>query len=159
MRPYSKTQIILHWVVALLIVAQFVFHESIVAAWSAFREGQAVVFDPLVAAHVFGGIAILALVLWRLVIRVQKGAVPPVAGTSPRMAVVASLGHIALYGAIVLAGVSGLAAWFGEVVIAGELHETLKPVILVLVGGHIAAALYHQFYLKDGLMQRMSLRK
>lgn len=159
MRPYSKTQIILHWAVALLIVAQFVFHESIAAAWSAFRKGQEVVFDPLVAAHVFGGIAILALVLWRLVIRARQGAVAPVAGTSPRMAQITHWGHLALYAVIVLAGVSGLTAWFGEVLIAGEVHETLKPVILVLVGGHVAASLYHQFYLKDGLMRRMSLRK
>ncbi|RUS58721.1 cytochrome B [Pseudorhodobacter sp. E13] len=159
MRPYSRTQILLHWAVALLIAAQFVFHESIADAWRAFRRGQEVVFDPLVAGHVFGGIAVLLLVVWRLVIRARAGAVPPVAGTSPRMALIAHLGHIALYGVMILAALSGLAAWFGEVELAGELHETLKPVILILVAGHIAASLYHQFYLKDGLMRRMSLRK
>lgn len=159
MRPYSKTQIVLHWAVALLIVGQFVFHEYIAAAWRAFRQGQDVVFHPLIAAHVFGGIAILALVLWRMVLRARQGAVAPVAGTSPLMARAAHWGHIALYAVIALAGLSGLTAWFGEVMIAGELHETLKPVILVLVGGHILASLYHQFYLKDGLMRRMSLRK
>jgi cytochrome b561 len=159
MRPYSKTQIILHWAMALLIVAQFVLHDGIAAAWRAFRRGQEVTFDPLVAAHVFGGIAILALVVWRLVIRARQGAVAPVAGTSPLMAKAMHWGHLALYAVVALAGVSGLAAWFGEVELAGELHETLKPVILVLVGGHVAAALYHQFYLKDGLMQRMSLRQ
>lgn len=159
MRPYSKTQIILHWAVALLIVSQFVLNDGIAAAWRAFRRGQEVTFDPLVAAHVFGGIAILVLVVWRLVIRARQGAVAPVAGTSPMMARVAHWGHIALYAAMVLAGVSGLTAWFGEVLIAGEVHEWLKPVILVLVGGHVAAALYHQFYLKDGLMRRMSLRQ
>lgn len=159
MRPYSKTQIILHWAVALLIVAQFVLNDGIAAAWRAFRRGQEVTFDPLVAAHVFGGIAILALVVWRLGIRARQGAVAPVEGTSPLMAQVAHWGHIALYGVMVLAAVTGLTAWFGEILIAGELHEWLKPVILVLVGGHVAAAIYHQFYLKDGLMRRMSLRK
>lgn len=158
MRPYSRLQILLHWGVALLVAAQFVFHESIAAAWDTFRRGEAVTFDPLVAAHVFGGTAILALVAWRLVIRARQGAVVPVAGTSPRMAHVTHLGHLALYAAMVLAGLSGLTAWFGEVLLAGEVHELLKPVILVLVGGHIAASLYHQFYLKDGLMRRMSLR-
>lgn len=159
MRPYSKTQIILHWLVALLIVVQFALHDGIAAAWRAFRRGQEVPFDPLVAAHVFGGIAILALVTWRVVIRARQGTVAPVAGTSPLMAQAVRWGHIALYAAMVLTGVSGLTAWFGEVLIAGEVHELLKPVILALVGGHIAAAIYHQFYLKDGLMRRMSLRK
>lgn len=159
MRPYSKTQIILHWAVALLIVAQFVFHESIAGAWDGFLEGKPVVFDPLVAAHVFGGIAILLLVVWRLVLRARQGAVQPVAGTSAKMALFAHLGHLALYAVMVLAALSGMAAWFGEIELAGELHETLKPVILLLVGGHVAAAIYHQFYVKDGLMRRMSLRK
>lgn len=159
MHPYSKTQILLHWAVALLIAAQFLFHDSIAGAWQAFRQGQEIAFDPLVAAHVFGGIAILLLVLWRLVIRMRQGVVAAVAGTSPRMARIAHLGHVALYGVMLLAAVSGLAAWFGEVTLAGELHETLKPVILILVAGHIAASLYHQFYLKDGLMRRMSLRQ
>jgi cytochrome b561 len=158
MHPYSKTQIILHWAVALLIVAQFVLNDAIGSAWRAFRQGQDVTFDPLVAAHVFGGIAILVLVGWRLIIRARQGAVAPVVGTSPMMVKVAHWGHIAMYAAMVPVGVSGLAAWFGEVLIAGEIHELLKPVILALVGGHVVAALYHQFYLKDGLMRRMSLR-
>lgn len=159
MRPYSRAQIILHWAVALLIAAQFVFHEAIAGAWRAFRQGQQVEFDPLVAAHVFGGIAIFVLVVWRLVIRARQGAVAPVAGTSARMAQIAHLGHLALYGVMVLLALSGLAAWFGELELAGEVHETLKPVILLLVAGHVAASLFHQFYLKGGLMRRMSLRK
>jgi cytochrome b561 len=159
MRPYTKTQVILHWAVALLIVIQFVFHESIAGAWDGYLEGKPVVFDPLVAGHVFGGIAILLLVVWRLVIRARQGAVEPVAGTSPQMALFAHLGHLALYAALVLAGLSGLTAWFAEIEFAAEIHGLLKIAILVLVGGHVAAAIYHQFYLKDGLMQRMSWRK
>ncbi len=159
MRPYSQTQIILHWVVTLLVAAQFVLNDAIGEAWNAFRKGAEMGFDPLVAAHVFGGIAILALMTWRLVIRVRQGAVEPVAGTSPRMAQIMHLGHIAFYGALVLASLSGMATWFGEVEAAGDVHELLTTVILILVGGHVAAALYHQFWLKDGLIRRMSLRE
>lgn len=159
MRPYSKTQIILHWAVALLVVAQFVFHESIAAAWDGFLEGKPGGFDPLVFSHVLGGGLILALVVWRMVMRRRQGAVAPVAGTSPFMARVTHWGHLALYGVLVLAAFSGMAAWFGGVHQAAEVHELLKIVILVLVGGHFAAALFHQFYLKDKLLQRMSLHK
>ncbi|MDN5786274.1 cytochrome b [Pseudorhodobacter sp.] len=157
MRPYSKSQVILHWVVALLVAAQILFHDSIKEAWHAFRKGQVVAFDPLVAAHVFGGIAILLLVLWRIAIRTRQGTVAPVAGTSPRMAQLTHLGHLALYAALALAALSGLATWFGGVAIAAEVHEWMEPAILILVGGHTAAALYHQFWLKDGLLRRMSL--
>lgn len=159
MRPYSRKQIILHWVVALLVVAQFVFHETIAKAWEGFLNGKEVVFQPLVALHVAGGVVILLLVVWRLVIRARQGAVAPVAGTSPMMERVTHLGHLALYGVLVLAALSGMAAWFGGVANAAEVHEILKVAILLLVGGHFVAALYHQFMLRDGLMARMSLRK
>lgn len=158
MRPYSKTQIILHWVVALLVVLQFVFNESIEDAWDGFLKGRPVVFDPLVFAHVAGGGAILVLVIWRMMMRRRQGAVAPVSGTSPFMARVTHLGHFALYGVLVLMALSGMSAWFGEVELAADVHGLLRIVTLALVGGHTAAALYHQFYLKDGLLQRMSLR-
>ncbi len=158
MRPYSKTQIILHWVVALLVVLQFVLHEGIAGAWDGFLDGRPVVFDPLVLAHVAGGGLILLLVVWRVVARRRQGDVAPVAGTSPFMARVTHLGHLALYGVLVLMALSGMGAWFGEVELAAEVHSLLRIVILALVAGHTAAALYHQFYLKDGLLRRMSLR-
>lgn len=159
MRPYSKTQIALHWLVAVLVIAQFVFHESIANAWDLFLEGKPGGFDPLVMAHVVGGGLILVLVLWRMAIRRGQGAVVPVAGTSPFMAQVTHLGHLALYGILVLMALSGSGAWFGEVKQAAEVHGILRFVALALIAGHFAAALYHQFYLKDGLLSRMSLRK
>lgn len=159
MRPYSKTQIFLHWAVALLVGLQFLQGDFIGDAWSAARRGQETVFDPLVLAHVAGGVMVLLLVLWRLAIIARKGTAEEVAGTSPMMALAAKAAHWGLYLVLVLTAGSGLAAWFGMVEIAGEVHEILTSVIIALVGLHVVAALYHQFYLKDGLMLRMSPRK
>ena len=64
-------------------------------------------------------------------------------------------GHWALYVVMLLAPMTGLAAWYGGVATAAEVHELFKPVIIVLVAGHVAAALYHQFIRKDGLLLRM----
>jgi cytochrome b561 len=36
------------------------------------------------------------------------------------------------------------------------LHETLNWVLAAAVGGHAAAALYHQFVLRDGTLARMA---
>jgi cytochrome b561 len=43
----------------------------------------------------------------------------------------------------------------------GELHETLGNLLLMVAGLHILAALVHQFYWRDGLLERMlpSLRE
>jgi cytochrome b561 len=158
MRPYSRTQIVLHWLVALLVAAQFLLNESIAEAWDGFLEGRPVVFDPLILTHVLGGGLILALVAWRMVMRKRHGAVVPVAGTSVRMARVTHWGHFALYGSLVLMALSGSGAWIGEVEQAAETHSLLSNLVLALIAGHIAAALYHQFWLKDGLLRRMSLK-
>jgi len=44
-------------------------------------------------------------------------------------------------------------------VFAHEVHETMVTVLIVLVAVHLLGALKHQFIDKDGLMNRMSLRK
>ena len=48
-----------------------------------------------------------------------------------------------------------MVAWFLVSDEAAEAHEVLKSVLLVIVVLHVAAALFHQFVLKTGLMQRM----
>jgi len=36
-----------------------------------------------------------------------------------------------------------------------QAHAVLATLLAVLIAGHVAAALYHQFALKDGLFRRM----
>jgi cytochrome b561 len=40
-----------------------------------------------------------------------------------------------------------------------EYHSLLSWVLLVLIGVHVLGALYHQFILKDNLIERMWNRK
>ena len=152
---YKPAQIGLHWIVAALIVLQYVFHEPIAEAWDVIEDGGTAAFDPMVAGHVFGGLAVLGLVVWRLVLRARHGAPEVPAQTPPLMARFASLGHWALYGLMIAMPVSGAAAWFGGIEAAADGHELLRVVLLALVAGHVLAALWHQFFLKDNLMARM----
>jgi len=154
-KGYSARQIRLHWIVALLIVLQFVLHEPIAEAWEMVLQGQVPAFNWLIPAHVIGGALVLIFALWRLVLR-QKRGVPaaPIEEPAPlRMA--AHLGHLALYALMILMSVSGAVAWFGGVTGAASAHEAMKLALLALVGLHVLAALWHQFWLKDGLMLRM----
>ncbi len=36
-----------------------------------------------------------------------------------------------------------------------DLHELAKPAFVFLIAVHVVAALWHQFWLKDGLLVRM----
>lgn len=155
LKGYSFTQIRLHWVIAVLILFQLIFGEDMGGAWDAFEEGGVPVMTNWVWAHILVGIAVLALVVWRVALRLSRGAPEAPHNDSALMIKAAEWGHLALYAVMVVVPVTGLVAWYGGVEVVAELHGWAKPIVIVLVAGHVAAALYHQFWLKDGLLLRM----
>ena len=153
-KGYSRVQILLHWIVAALIIFQIVGHEPMAEAWDAVEDGGVPVMSARVWAHINAGIAVLLLVLWRIGLRLGRGA-PEVPAGPAAVQWAGKLTHLALYGLMVLLPVSGIVAWFGEVEAAAEAHELMKNLMLLLILLHVAGALYHQFLLRDGLMDRM----
>ncbi len=153
---YSRTQIILHWVIAALVVFQFIGHDAIVEVSEMIAKGQDVEsIPPLARAHVFLGILTLLLAVWRVVLRLTRGAPALPAEESAALKMVAKLTHLALYGAIFIMPLSGIGAWFGGQEIAATVHTTFKVVVLASVALHVIGALYQQFVLKTGLIKRM----
>ncbi len=153
-KGYTRLQIALHWGVALLIVQQYLFKDAIAAAWDAAAKGMEIAFNPLVLAHVAGGALAMLLALWRLSIRARRGA-PAVVGDNAAQRALAKAAHVGLYALMILMPLSGSMAWFGGVDLAAQGHNVLKIVLLALVALHVVGALYHQFVLKDGLINRM----
>lgn len=153
-KGYSRIQIGLHWGIALLILFQLLFHDGMEDAWDAFQEGMPVEGNAA-TIHATVGAVVLVLALIRIVIRVRRGApdLPP--DGNPLQDLAAKATHLALYALIVLVPISGMAAWGGEIVPAAGVHGLLFSGLMILILLHIAAALYHQFYLKDGLIRRM----
>jgi len=152
---YSRAQIALHWVIFLLIALQYLFHEPIAEAWEILAEGGQVSFSPLIAGHVAGGLLVLALVVWRIGLRLTRGAPPLPAEEPAPLKLAAHATHLGLYGLMVLMPVTGALAWFGGLESMGETHEVLRALLLLLIGLHILGALYQQFVLKTGIMERM----
>jgi cytochrome b561 len=152
---FSATQIRLHWIVFIVIVLQYVLHDSISEAWHAVERGQEIAFNPLVASHVFGGILVLALALWRIVLRLKRGAPPPPEHEPAILKLAAGATHLGLYALLILMPVSGMAAWFGRVEAAAEGHEVMRIILLALVALHVLGALYQRFVLKSDVMTRM----
>lgn len=152
---FSAAQIRLHWIVFVLIVLQYVLHESMAEAWKTIEDGGSVAFEPLVASHVFGGILVLLLVIWRLTIRARRGAPAAPENEPAILKLAAAATHFGLYALMILMPVSGMAAWFGRIEIAAEAHGAMRIVLLALVALHVAGALYHQFVLKTDVLARM----
>lgn len=157
MKPkgYSRTQISLHWVVAVLIVFQFILHDAIVATWAAIGKGESPQVSVVVWAHIVAGILVLAFAFWRLALRIKRGAPPLPENEHPVLKGIAHLTHWLLYALMIAMPVSGLATWFGGSETADFVHTTLKFPLFIIVLLHFAGALFQQFYLRTGLLTRM----
>jgi cytochrome b561 len=152
---YSGIQITLHWLIALLVLFQLVFGESMTTVVDAAEEGTAV--SPadhfLATSHYWVGISVLVLVLLRLVVRLASGAPQP-AASSGWMSRAATATHWLFYLLLVAVPATGLMALYVNDAF-GDIHALGKPVFIVLIALHAAAALFHQFFLKDGTLKRM----
>ena len=152
---YNRTQIRLHWAIFVLIVLQYVLHEPIAAAGEAMRTGGTPEPSPLIIQHVVGGLLIFLLVVWRLALRVRRGA-PALPAEEPMMLKgIAHLTHWVLYALMILLPLSGAAAFFGQVEPAAAAHSAMRVVMLLFVLLHIVGALFQQFILKTNIMDRM----
>lgn len=152
---FSGLQIFLHWTIAALVFFQLAFGESMIAVVDAAEEGAVPSdLDRLLGQlHYWAGLAILALVAVRIGVRLRQGAPIPSAGSS-LFGKLAHLSHALFYALLVAVPVTGLLGYYlGDP--WGELHAWGKPVFIVLIAVHAAAALFHQFWIKDNTLRRM----
>lgn len=156
-KGYTATQIFLHWAIAALVIFQLIFGDYIKPAYRALQRGTEPAEADLSQAniHVYVGIAVLALALARLAARFLHGVPAAPAGESNVQKWVASAAHVLLYLVIFLMPVSGMVAWYGGVSLAGQMHETAKPVIILVIALHAAGALWQHFVAKTDVLTRM----
>jgi len=157
---YSRAQIILHWVIMALVLFNIAAHDGMISMYDATLRGVEVSANDALFGkfHIVAGVSILILAALRLFLRLRRGA--PAAPTGPVLQQKAGhFVHIAIYVLLFTLPFSGIAAWFGGVETAALAHVAMKNLLLILIGLHIASALFHQFWLKDNLIARMTSRK
>jgi len=168
---YTRTAIFLHWLVALGLVGTF--------ALGFYMEGLP--FSPsklkLISWHKWAGITLLVLAVVRLAWRLTHPApdLPQSMGVMSRF--VAHAAHWLLYALMIAIPMSGWLAssaqgvqvvWFGvwplpDLVgkdaalgpLLQDVHMILNYTLLVVVVGHVGAALQHHFIKKDAVLARM----
>ena len=106
------------------------------------------------SAHYWIGIAILVRVVLRLVVRFPRGAPAPAAGAPGWMGAAAKISHTLFYILLTATPILGLLAFYAGNP-WGDIHSLNKPAFIILIGVHAIAALYHQFWLRDGTLSRM----
>lgn len=149
---YSRLQIALHWGVAVLIAIAWFSHEDMGRTLRDRIEAGTTGLDGATVHTVAGGLVLL-FVLWRLAVRLKRGAPEP--SGSPAVVTAAHWGHRALYFLMLAVPALGAAAWYGHLRDLGEIHEIAAQVLMLTVLGHIAMAIWHEAVKKDGTMRRM----
>ncbi|MEM5344361.1 cytochrome b [Paraburkholderia azotifigens] len=169
-RPaYDGFARLLHWLIALLIVAQFVI------GWIMPDVHRDTLPNGLIAWHLGVGAAIVAAVACRIMWRATHAPQP--AELSRALTLMSHLTHALLYLLLIAVPLAGWAnassrGWavklFGVVRYPdltqsgsptghalGDVHSVLAWVMLALIALHVCAALFHRVVLKDDVLQRM----
>lgn len=168
---YETGAVILHWTTAALIAAAFVLGLTVDDFPKAYSTA-------VVNLHSLIGLAILLLTVMRLAWRLAHR--PPELPKSESVFVrqASRLTHLLMYFLMFAVPVIGLPTLFyrgrgldfGIFQIAPllprtpemfrpltEVHELAAYALIGLAAGHIAAALYHQYVLRDDLLRRMAI--
>ncbi len=168
---YGAVARVLHWGIVLLIIAQYVMAE----AADELADGPDK--DALLGRHQSTGMLILLLAVVRIGWKLANRGLPQPVPASRPLQVGAAAGHGLLYLLLLALPLSGwlmssaagyppsLYGWFDFPALLGTsddlketlegVHEALFNTVVVVAVLHVLAALYHQFWLKDGALRRM----
>jgi cytochrome b561 len=174
MTQYSKRMVIVHWLTLALLLAAWYLGDSLADMTD---ESKATLAGYLI--HMAVGASVLVLVLTQLLFRRKDGTPPKLNDKPVFQAAAMGVQHL-MYAVLFVLPLSGvvilltsaagkaLLAWDANLlpkehgyhgVLAHEIHEQLVNVLIALAVVHILGALKHQFIMKDGLMERMMLRR
>jgi cytochrome b561 len=154
-KGYSARQIALHWIAFVLIAFQWFAGDNMTKLFRAAHGGQPTDVVPVwTPVHIAIGAAILAAMLWRLVLRRTQGAPPPPKQHSA-LEWLASAVHVGLYLDLIGAALVGFVAYFWLPHLAGLHRLMVRPILFALFALHFAGALWHRFVVRDDVMTRM----
>lgn len=169
MKRYNPLLVTLHWLLAAMIIGGLITGNFVLSQTP--NSDPAKLFG--LRVHMSMGIAILALMLLRLAVRLFT-AKPPRADTGVAALNLAGVAaHWGLYALVIALAASGLAianiAGLPGIVFGGEgtlpadfsdiapraAHGILATLLGLLVIAHVAGWAYHALFVKDHLLSRM----
>ena len=172
---YSKTSIVLHWLLAGLIFIQLSIGLDMVGIPKGLDGKRAFWFT----LHKSLGICIAALVVYRLLWRARNGVPEPLNSMRPWEHLLSSTNHFLLYFCMILMPLSGIFGslfskyqlnFFGvplpklfdhNISIKeplSQLHQVTSYLFIFLILIHVLAALKHLFIDCDGVFGRMMFK-
>ena len=167
---YGSIAQLLHWLIAALILNQFVLARM--------ADGASLVQQlGIMARHKSFGMTVFALAILRLAWRHTNPLPPPPPGQPRHQQLIARTSHYLMYALLFMLPVTGWStssaanfpvSYFGLFTLPDLLapneswveplrltHELLFNALAAIVALHTGAALFHHFIVKDGVLKRM----
>ena len=168
-KRYHTALVTLHWLLALMLIAMLAMGTLVLKTAPNSSPDKIGALQ----GHMIGGGLILLSTVLRLVVRLKSDHPAPATTSNALLDRLAPATHWALYLLVLLMAGSGVAmsvlAGLPGIVFGGvgslpvnfdalpprAVHGIVAKLLMLAIGLHIAAALYHQFIRRDGLPSRM----
>ncbi len=158
---YSLSQILLHWLVALLVFYQLTTSGDIQETYKTFLntgEWPSYPSNKTLLHIIFGFLIVFGMIL-RVYLRVKTKVpkLPPRIPLSLKLLAISS--HFSLYFFLFLMPISGVLGWYWELKFSITIHTVSSKILLALILFHICAVFFHEGVLGNKILNRMLQHK
>ena len=158
---YNKFHILIHWLVVIVILLQMNTGDKIALEFLALRN-EGIKNDGNTSnsqIHILGGFLLILLMAIRIFLRIKFGVPAPTRKTNDLLKFLSTLVHLGIYLILFAIPITGLLAFSTVNVELGIAHKILVNVLYIFVIIHLIGVAYHQLFLADNIMERITTWK
>lgn len=155
---YNKFHILIHWLVVIVILLQMNTGDKIALEFLALRN-EGIKNDGNTSnsqIHILGGLLLILLMAIRVFLRIKFGVPAPTRKTNDPLKFLSTFVHLGIYLILFAIPITGLLAFSTVNVELGIAHKDLVNVLYIFVIIHLIGVAYHQIFLADNIMERIT---
>ena len=154
---YNKFQIFIHWIVVFFILLQMVTGDKIALEFLALRNETITNGNTSNSQfHILGGVFIFLLMAVRIFLRIKFGVPTPTKKTNALLKFLSTFVHLGIYFILFAIPITGLLAFSTVNIDLGIAHKILVNILYLFIITHLIGVAYHQIFLGDNIMQRIT---
>ena len=109
-----------------------------------------------VKIHIIGGLLLILLMAIRVFLRIKFGVPAPTTKSNNSLKCLSTFVHLGIYVILFAIPITGLLAFSTVNVELGIAHKILVNVLYLFVITHLIGVAYHQIFLADNIMERIT---
>ena len=155
---YNKFHLLIHWLVVIIILLQMITGDKIALEFLALRN-EGIKNDGNTSnsqIHILGGLLLILLMAIRVFLRIKFGVPTPTRKTNDPLKFLSAFVHLGIYLILFAISITGVLAFSTVNVEQGIAHKILVNILYLFVITHLIGVAYHQIFLSDNIMERIT---